>query len=196
VAVKCDITSLVIERLKTVNWGVKCVESNTFGIIESYLEKLDCDSVDYVIRSKDSDCSGTIIVFNCEYNILRIGFTVEESESIFKVNIGDYIGGTPPFTYEWAYEEDDFDLVSSDPETGELKLKLKTGKTFDTLVSQITVTITDLNFCTATKTCYITPGGMMCGNSYVACPNTSELEVVNLFVQCSGPMALTVQRLN
>lgn len=194
--VKCNIASLILDRIQSVNWGVSCIDSNTTGILENYIEHLACKTKKFNMVTDNVDCQGEIVVFNCEYNILRIGFTVENIESVFKVNVGDYIGGTPPFTYVWAFEEDDFDLLSEDLESEELILKIKEGKTFDSLVSQITVTITDANFCSSTKTCVITPQGMQCGNSYELCPNVSNLQVVNKIIQCSGPFALTVERLN
>lgn len=192
---KCNITSLVLEKLNKLKWGFSC-KDNSCGIVENYLQYIskDCPTVIFSICFPDN-CQNSAIVFNC--NLKLIGITgerdVDQEKIVFDLGVGDYINGLPPFTYEWTYDEDIFDIISGSTTSPQIELQLKEDKQIELVITPIMVEITDSNGCTASKQCYLTPEGMQCANNYVPCNNPSDLEVTMIYITCSRPKSLTVE---
>lgn len=96
------------------------------------------------------------------------------------------------YTYSWTWDEEVFDLAGPLGEST-LFVTVKDGKDLDAIVSPISVTVTDENGCSTTKTCYYTPTGMQCGE-YIPCPNAANLIIINKFVRCTGASQLKVSK--
>ena len=187
---KCNITSTVLNKITYLQKGRKFF--NEESIYENYLGFLNCDSVDYNICFPDN-CSNPTIIFICTLAVSGISAIVDKDSGQVTFYIADnqFVNGIPPYSYSWIYNTADFDLVSVIG-NNQIVLSIKQGKTFDALVSQISVSITDSNGCYASKSCYLTPIGIQCASDYQECPNGNNLQIVNLYTQCFGASGLIV----
>lgn len=196
-AVKCNITGLVLEKLNELKWGFSCKKENKASILRNYIEYLDCENV-FVEDCGDIPCQegGTTIIHSCNLNVTGISATVPNINGVFAtfhLAVTNLYGGTPPFSYVWEYDTDVFDLAAgasiNDPA---LDLEAKPGIDLGAVVTPIKVTITDSEGCTDVKQCYYTPGGMMCASGYNPCPNPKNLVIGGLYTPCPTPHKLDV----
>lgn len=193
-AVKCNITQHVLGKLARAKWGFTKNPDFDRAIVETYIEFLNCPIRFTPCQKSDIDCTSSIIVFRCEFNVLSMTFYInDDGNPYFSINVGNYVGGTEPFSYQWFYDEEVF-TAEGELDTESIILAVNEGKSLEDLVSPITVIITDANGCEDTKICYITPEGLKCSNNYEPCPNPIDLMVVNLFVQCPPPTGLIVTK--
>jgi hypothetical protein len=193
VAAKCNITGFALKELYKSKWGIDS-ESNVAAIAENYIEYLNCPNIKLSL-CYPAKCKNDIIIFNCDFNVNGMTFYYEDGIPQFAITVGNYVGGVLPLTYQWLFDEENFEAVGP-TDTESLTLTVIEGKDFDNLVTPITVTITDANGCEDTKVCYITPDGLRCNTNYQPCSNPSNLMIANLFKQCSGPSGLIVNKKN
>lgn len=189
-AAKCNITTLALEQLSVLQFGGKLCKSNIEALIENYIEYLDCEEIDLTICNPDN-CKNDPIIFNCNFNVLRITADVTSQIMVFTVGPSDFAGGTAPYTYDWTFEQDDFDSVGPINQDT-LLLTVKTGKITELLVSSVKVKITDANGCIDEKLCYLAGGIMRCGTNYAPCSAPSMLAIINNAVHCVRPTGLIV----
>jgi hypothetical protein len=180
VAAKCNISKYALEEYHSLVWGIKC-HTHPWAIIENYIEKLDCPEVDLdICHSKKTGCPDNTIVNKCIVNITGISFSLEttgDEDIIFYLSVNNVFGATAPITYNWIYDNTDFELIEDASNTdAELKLKLKTGKSLNDLVTLIRVEIEDAAGCTDYKECWYTPTGFQCG-AFIPCRNPTSLVV-------------------
>lgn len=191
---KCNITKAVLEKLSSLTWGVDCQDTSC-SILENYIEYLDCDNVKRTICVDPDNCQNPIVYFHCKFNISSISIEIPtnnlEYDILFKLNTTNYVGGTAPFQYDWTYNHSDFTAVG-DVVNGILKLKLKEDRTLDLLVVNISVTVTDANDCSDSKSCVLDSGDIQCNQFYQACYNPRGLVVENNYVSCVSPRSLVV----
>ena len=64
VAVKCNISGLVLYESGRMFYGLKC-QDKSLDIAENYLEYLRCP--DIVIESCKTDCDNPPVIFNCNF---------------------------------------------------------------------------------------------------------------------------------
>lgn len=190
-AAKCNIVKLVSQKLNALIWGISCDEDNVDrSIIRNYIEYLNCDLVVPDECDIDTDCINEPIILTCnDFEISSILATYPDKSVlsiILSVESAAIIGGNSPFSYVWEYNTDDFD-ISGNTTSDTLALTLKDGKSFETLISKIKVTITDSLGCVAIRECYIIPeifpvagfgeANLECNTDYEPCVNPKELEV-------------------
>lgn len=185
VAAKCNITGLVLELVGELYYGFKC-KDNSYAIIENYLESLQCEDVVPEV-CHPADCTNDPIIFNCQIGVAGIAVSINGNTVTFTSTI---VGGTAPFTYEWSFETDDF--TSGAINQSSLVLTLKPNKSLEDLVSEVSVTVTDANGCTTTKSCWLVDAAMKCNESFVPCPNPSQLTLLNATTYCVAPSNLIV----
>lgn len=186
---KCNITSSVIEKFINLQWGI--ATKNVDGIIlENYIEFLACPTLDYIICNP-SDCNNNSISVTCNLSIAKITALIVDKVVTFSILNEDILNGLAPYTYKWEYETNDFDN-SGVIDTDKSVLTVKSNKKASLLVTNIKLTITDSNNCIITKSCYLTPQGMQCINTYIPCMTITNLLVTNKRVQCVAPSGLLV----
>lgn len=194
VAAKCNITKYALDKLHQIQWGFKPKDKIGDDIIlENYLEYLDCSTVKPYICHPDN-CVNETIILVCEVLVEGITYSIAEDNKTvtFSVNSDAITGATEPLTYEWTFDDDDF-ILASPLDQSLLVLTLQDSKQFEVLVSTVSVKITDVNGCTYTKVCYFVATVMQCGD-YTPCPNPSNLQIINKYVQCAGPQSLVVTK--
>lgn len=172
VAVKCNITGLVLKETGRMFYGLKC-QDNTLGIAENYLAYLNCPEVP--IESCASDCDNPAIIFNCLFKLATLSAVVQGQTVTLNVTSLNYVGGTAPFTYQWEFNVDDFTSGATD--ANQLVLTLRAGKSFSTLVTSVTLTMTDANGCISSKQCWLSFGVLYCNPLYAPCVNPAALSV-------------------
>lgn len=192
-AAKCNITSSILQKLAQLKWGVN---SNAIDevIIENYVEQLACDCIDLDICHPDNCINDTIIV-TCNVQVAKISNTIVENLVTFYIQDIDLTGGLAPYTYQWSFEQDDFDN-SGTVDVNKAVLTVKLGKKPELLVTKITVTITDNNGCKVTKSCYMTPQGMQCLTTYKPCSTITNLKLISKNVTCVRVKSLVVTKYN
>lgn len=191
VAVKCNITSLALKKLNELYWGNKYKGVDNL-IIENYIYSLSCSGLEMCYTEED-DCSNPTIVLNCNLNIALISNTINQNVITFYIKDTDFTGGLAPFTYQWTYEQSDFDN-SGDINVSESVLSVKLGKRLELLVTSISVKVVDANGCIYNKTCYLALSQMQCADDYIPCPNISSLSVINKITNCVMPIGLIVNK--
>lgn len=196
VAAKCNITGLVLQELNKLHYGYNC-KDNGLAIIENYLEFLSCPNIKLIVCNTEPYCNTTPNSFDCNFNITAISATLNpvgvEADIIFDLKVIDYAGGKLPLTYNWIYDEEDFDLVGS-IEDSQVKLVLKEGKQLNLLITQIGVEVIDADGCGDSKYCWFVGGSMQCAYNYVPCSNATELTVIYEYVDCPRATNLTVTK--
>lgn len=164
-------------------------------ILRGYIRYVNCPSM--YLNSSDcystEPCEETTIDLVCNMAVTGMDFTVHDDEVTATFDVTDLTGYTDPLTYLWTFDTSVF-VATSPINQSTITLKLQAGKSFDYVVTPLTLTITDANRCTVTKTCYLVAGTMNCTTGYIPCPNPRELVVTNKFVQCSGPSGLIVKK--
>jgi hypothetical protein len=190
VAAKCNIASLVLEKVNAGKWGFDCKESQ-LGILQNYIQYLACDTVS-VGECAPQDCKWEATIFNCNFNILKTSLSVSEDNLTFSFQLGDIVGGRQPFTYLWLYDTEDF-TVQGPTTQATLLLKLKPGKDLDLLVSRITMKITDADNCYDEKIVWLVNGELINWN-YTACPNPNQLVIANKITYCPPASGLIVTK--
>jgi hypothetical protein len=186
VAVRCNITTDVVNKLAELQWGVKA-PSIAENVMINYLEYLGWET----IGGCPAACCNETIHILCEILVNKISYTLVDNIVTFYIADGDIVKGVAPFSYVWDFEEDDFDAAGPiDVEQSVLKVKL--GKSPTLLVTKIIVKITDSRGCATTKSCYLTPLGMMCASNYQACLPATRLAVRSNIVVCTKLKALVV----
>ena len=95
-------------------------------------------------------------------------------------------------TYKWTWDANVF--TAGGPINGpSIKLVAKAGKEVTALVSPVLCEVKDIeNNCSAVKTCYYTPSGMICDEGFIPCLNPVDLMVDGVTVICVKPTFLTV----
>lgn len=191
-AAKCNITSLTLQKLNQLFWGVK-TKSVDDAILENYIEKLNYNKCVELVICNEADCFNEPIVVVCILSVLSIQVTKSENVVIFSIPNGGILNGTPPYSYEWTYESDDFIPAGAiDLETA--TLTVTPSKDINYLISNVSVRVTDSNGCTATKSCWLIPSGMQCTENYAACVPVSTLIVTNKVVLCGVLKSLVVSK--
>jgi hypothetical protein len=192
VAVKCNIASLALENSAKLLYGFSC-KDNSIAFIENYIESLACP--DIILEECGSVvCENPVVVFNCVFNVNRIAMQVVEGNTVVltaTIGNGDYAGGTPPFTYQWNFDENDFE-VTGPINQSQIALTPKDGKEIEDLISKITVTVTDSNGCQSVKSCWVEQGVGKCNDNYVGCTNPSDLVVTDAETYCAAPSNLII----
>jgi len=190
VGASCEITGFVLNRLKSLKWGMS--KTYSIDILENYQASLGCEDVLPHPCDTDEDCPDQVIIFNCGINILKASLAIDEDELTFSFEVGDIVGGLSPFEYEWEYDVTHFN-ASSPTNQQELVLQLKPGKILETLVSKITMHVTDANGCQDTKVAWLKDGELIWWN-YEGCPNPANLVVTPKFTSCPAPSNLIVKK--
>lgn len=180
VAAKCDITTLVLGKLVKLQYGYSC-ESQDCGIIETYIDYLNCPTVVRAICTPViNNCSNPITTFICNFKVLSISSALpgvgDDFDISFFIPTGGLDNGLSPYTYQWEFDGGYFTIVGSSTDPI-LKLTLEAGKELDLLETEVSVTVTDSNGCHSTKTCWFTPAGMKCGGAFIPCPNPINLVI-------------------
>lgn len=188
-AAKCNITSLTLDKLNQLYWGIKGKNIDD-GILENYLEQLECECVE-LTTCHDADCDNDPIVVTCQLAISAIQASITENVVTFSIPTNGISNGTAPYSYQWTYELDDFNL-SGPIGASTSVLTVKPTKDVNYLISNISVVVTDANGCTATKSCWLTPSGMQCTEGYAACIPPSVLVVTNKTILCGALKSLVV----
>jgi hypothetical protein len=186
---KCQITKHVIDILNSLHWGVNCRNNNN-AIYDNYIGYLDCSTV-LQSRCYPDTCLNETTNLVCTMSITGIDYTIGVDGITATFNINNLSGYEEPLTYLWEFDNEVFTTTSS-INGNTLVLTIKDDKTFDTIVSPITLTITDNNGCKVVKTCYVTPEGMVCTEEYSPCSNPKNLIIMNTFVNCQHPTGLVV----
>lgn len=187
---KCNITKYALNRVAQLQFGINC-ENVTDAIIENYLVYLGCGgSICY-----PDDCSNPVIYFKCRFRVLGITRTIPSDNNVYDIQFSatgaNLFKGEEPYTYEWSFDADDFEVVGS--ATGSsINLKLKEGKQLNLLVTSIGVTVEDGNSCQDSKTCWLVNSAMQCADNYVPCANPQILEVTPRYIICPEPETLEV----
>lgn len=191
VAAKCNITSSALSKINELYWATKYKGLDDI-ILENYIEYLNCPTIDLNICHPDG-CVNITEDFTCSLNIAKISSTISENTVTFFIADGDLAGNSPPYTYNWTYQIDDFDN-SGGIDTQEAVLTVKVGKQLILLVTPIAVQVVDKYGCIANKACFLTPSGMQCASDYKACSNITGLVVNNKTVRCVGVSGLIVSK--
>lgn len=186
---KCQITKHSIDAINKLYWGINC-KNNNDAIYENYIGYLACATVTQSNCYPDT-CLSSTVDFVCNMSVTGIDYTINEDGITATFNINNLTGYKTPLTYLWEFDTNVFTTTS--PINGSsIVLTLKDGKSFDTIVTPITLTITDDNGCKVDKTCYVTPSGITCVTNYASCSNPMNLVIENTTVQCAGPIGLIV----
>lgn len=183
---KCNITRYALELYNSVKWGISCDKNaNNRAIIENYQVYLACPEVTTIICNPD-DCDNPTVISQCSLEVTDLTVNrVSEIDTddlvdiIFSLQIGDYTGGTLPFTYVWDF--DDTYLTSTNGIlSSELQLKLKPGDgtDLDHLVFSVSLKITDAAGCEVTTRFFYVGGDLIIDDGYVPCPNPSTLSLI------------------
>lgn len=190
-AVKCDISSIVLQKLGQLYWGTN-TEYIDDTILQNYIEYLDCDTVE-LVECKPSTCTNETQHYICNIQIVKISSSYVQNVVTFFVESTDIINGVKPYSYQWDFEEDDFD--NSGPiDTTTAVLTVKASKDRELLVTKIILKITDAIGCEVIKSCYLTPQGMRCETGYKACLPATGLTVRNKITLCVAPRGLLAIR--
>lgn len=188
VAAKCNITKLALEELNKLLYGVGCdSQENQNAIAENYAQYLDCPDVDIEICN-DEDCNNDAIVLGCDdfviNSITMIPGDVDDlirPSFLFSLLPTDYVGGSLPFIYTWSFDTSIWELVEGTVNDATIHLIIKAGVDTDVAVGRVTVAITDLLGCQATKSCYWVLYNLICSADFPPpCPNPSNLVVENV----------------
>lgn len=205
-AVKCNITKVVLEKVESNGWGLSPSKERDRTLLENYVEFLACPDfslkycTDYEDTCIELNKANTLVV-NCNLNVIGMSFTKNTPSSqnpqdiTFFLSITDIYGAKQPLTYKWTYDTNIFDIVGS-INSPTVQFKVKPGKKIDLVVAPITVEIVDANGCKDTKQCYFTGDGMKCNASFKPCTPVKALIVTPVVVTCSRPRALVVKDYN
>lgn len=194
---KCNITSLVLNKIYNLRYGVISNDDveNEDLILDNYADFLNCITSSRLSCNPDS-CNNPTIEVICSLSIdkLSIDDSNEDSSRIvlFYLDLGDIHNYKEPLEYQWSFDESVFTVLGR-INSSSIFLLLKPGKSFDVIVTPVTLLVTDSNNCRYTITCYLTPDGLECGN-YLGCPNPSNLRLINKFVRCTGISNLLVTK--
>lgn len=168
---KCNISKYIKDRIDKFNFGLNCDFSDS-KILENYINYLDCDTVDINICYPDT-CSNPTLIIVCDIVISDLAVEIDNDNITITPTV---TGGTQPYSYQWSYNTNLFDLQEGTNDTSSnLKLVLKTGS-FDYIEAGIGLTITDVNDCKNSKTCVLSNSIMDCSRS-VACNNITDLHL-------------------
>lgn len=194
---KCKITEYSLSKLGELYYGVLCSNTVNSNIFINYIEHLNCKDV-FVTVCDPLDCPEPYTSFTCTLKVIALLYSQdEENNRLFKFTIpsNSIAGGKEPYTYNWIYEEDDFEVTEEGINSSELKLILKPGKVLSNLVTSIRVDVVDANGCSATRNCYLAYGSMQCGVNYVSCSNPNSLVVSNILTTCAKPSSLILSKI-
>lgn len=180
---KCNITKWALEQYNSVKWGISCSNNAARGIIENYIEYLDCPDVDHVVCEQDN-CSNPSITTTCNCELLMLEYDRLSNiggddivDIIFRLNSEGSQGCQLPFvSYLWSWDGTGF-YSDANYQEPELKLRLKPGFDLDYLVFTVILQVVDSAGCTNTKVCVYAAGTVICDESYVECPNPHTLQI-------------------
>lgn len=193
---KCNIIGLVIDKVNALKWGIVCdSKDNDDLILDNYADFLNCTTIPRDSCNPDNCINPTIVVV-CNLVISSILYSIDINTNTVTFTALDLniTGGNPPYSYTWGFNSNDFTNAGS-INSNVLVLSLKPNKSFNTLVSQITLHVVDINNCFDDDTCYLTPISLRC-DSYIACPNPIDLQIINKYIRCSGAKQLVVTNKN
>lgn len=188
---KCNITKYGLSVVNQLYYGIGTPDEDLF--IDNYIDYLQCEDMENRASCYQDTCFNPTIVIDCDIDIATISYVINDKTVTFFVAQEDLTGANGEVTYKWTYRSEDFDPSSPDNEA-EILLTLKGDKEFEYLVTQIGVTITDADGCESTKTCYLTPEGIICIDNFAECPNPTNLQMINLVVNCGGVRNLTMTK--
>lgn len=174
---KCNITSLAIEQLNKLYWGYVCKYNSSIEY-ENYIQYLNCPTVKPNICHPDN-CSNPTIINVCNLALTSISYIAADTVLTFYIDPINLSGATPPISYLWTYDINDFDLISLNNTGDIIVLKLKADKILSEVVSFVEVHIIDVNGCSIDKLCALVEGEVICTDGYVPCPNVNNLTVSN-----------------
>lgn len=152
VAVKCNIPNIALSEASLLFYGVKC-KDNSRPIIENYLEYLNCPGI-IVEDCQNFKCDNPPVVFNCNLVVPTISYEVVPEigpvTAIKYAFTATILGGTPPFTYQWTFNEVQFTAYSTTT-VNPLILEINEGFDIDDMYSKFIVVVTDSKGCTYRK---------------------------------------------
>lgn len=187
---KCNITSYVLPKIEALHLLLKC-EDYDDQILENYIQYLSCSTYTHVTCSPDN-CSNPVIVFVCTMALTKISEQVNNTNNVtFYIANGDLSNFQAPLTYSWSFDTRFFTPQGA-INASTLTLVVNSNKDLDVLVFSIGLTITDANGCFVNKTCWFTPSGENCSDSYSPCVNANNLTLLNKVTNCVAPSGLIV----
>lgn len=189
-AAKCDILAHAIERSSALRFGFRC-SNDVEAVTMHYIDYLDC-CTDTLGDCDKLECEQDIETVVCNIGIPNITSTSKDGAYKFTIDTSGILNAVTPLSYEWVFDSASF-IAEGPINQPILFLKLKPNKSPDHLITLIKLIVSDSVGCVATKTCYITPTGMQCGN-YNYCPNPRTLTIQNRMTSCSSPSNLGVSK--
>lgn len=196
-AVKCNIASQVLEKIKLDAWGFSKDKSIDRSILFNYAEYLNCEDVVLNPCEDDSNCAkilaGLRTVKKCNMNLIGMTVSIEEedNEATFFLSAGNIIGGKPPYYYQWYHDESKIELIGSNTEET-VKFRPVGDAQINLMVYPIILLVADSEGCADMKTCYYTPSGVKCNNNFDPCYPVENLQVLFNYVECSKTLNLVV----
>lgn len=188
-AVKCNIVNQVLSKLYELQYSASCSSTDNY-IVENYIESLNCLGLDFVpCGPKETECKSSTVVFKCNFVVTKIVIISKIGNTI--IYGLETVGGKGPYTYSWAIDTTDF-VVAGAVNQDAATFTVKADKDLALLVSPVSVTVTDADGCTDTKTCTLIPEGLRCSVNFQPCPNTSSLSVFSKVTYCAAPHNLII----
>lgn len=196
-AVDCNIVEKALKKVKLKAWGFENDNVIDKGIAISYLEYLACEGVS--LKSchdlgGNCDDGDTFKNVSCNMNVRSISYSTTNipNNINFYLGVTDIFNAVGPLTYLWSYDTAVFEIIGNVTDSV-VGFKFKTGYNPTLTVTWITVTITDANGCTDSKTCKYINGVMQCAINFVSCFPVNDLEITSLYTACKRPTDLVVE---
>lgn len=155
VTANCNISKIINNVISNKRFGITCESEDKKMILQHYMDSLDCDT-EKIICIKDYPCEETYETSKC--NLLVEGIAYKDTLSnnrdpnLITFSVGNIINGSPPYSYQWSFDSNLFDINSGDDTSSTLKLKWKNGVTQD-ISTDITIECIDSDGCSYTETC-------------------------------------------
>lgn len=201
-AVKCNIAKQALEKYKLDVWGFAKDVKVDKSILLNYAEYLACESITLnYCGENDSDCGKVAnalnITKNCNINLISLSVSIEEvdNEVTFFLSAGDLINATPPYTYQWFWDDTKVEIIGES--TGATARFRPVGDAqIGLMVFPIYLQVSDAEGCGDVKQCWFTPTGMKCNANYDPCLPVEALSVAYEYVPCDNVKNLTVAKFN
>lgn len=188
--INCNITKIVHALVVAKKYGIQCNELQLKSdFVKAYIQELGCIDLSNCVTViapcnsvTDSNCNGFVspgFGFQHQSFGTNIDFIVNESA----------LNGAAPYSYVWEFDATRYAVrnsASTSQSTIQL-LKINEQATMN-YITNITVTVTDANGCTVTKTCQFTyikvngqsQGAMQCNeDSFQECTEANMSISVN-----------------
>jgi hypothetical protein len=154
---RCNISKVALDLINKHRYGLACQDSAEKLFVQHYLNSLDCNPKQlYCIPVEDCTShtkseTSTFYINSIAYTEEVVGGTVKSV--IFE--LGQYGGGTLPFTYQWAFDNSVATLAPGYTLTGST-LKLLLNNPNEDAVITVGIICTDFKGFIASKTCEYT----------------------------------------